>query len=100
MSLSLPRSVSTAAVAPDRDAAIGLTMAATIVTVAIAAAVGIRVAEAIAVRVMEAIGTATVDQLLTVTAIVLSLGIAVGAGTLAARDADWVRPTPARADSR
>ena len=100
MSLSLPRSVSTAAVAPDRDAAIGLTMAATIVTVAVAAAFAIRIAESVVAWVVEASGTASIDQLLTATAIVLSLAIAVGMGAMAGRDAEWVRPTPTRPDSR
>lgn len=86
MSLSVPRSMPTTPVVPDRNATIGLTMAATLVVVAVAAA--------IAVRLIEAIGSATANEVFVLAAAVVGLTLAVGLGVLAGREAVPVGPTP------
>ena len=86
MTLSLPRSVPTTPVVPDRNATIGLTMAATLLAVAGVAA--------LALRVVEALGSASANELFALAAIALGVGLAVAVGTVAGRGAAPLRPTP------
>ncbi len=88
MTFSLPRSVATAPVAPDRNATIALTMVVTVLVVAGAAV--------LAMRTVEALATAPVDVVLTVAAVALAAVLAIGTGVLVARDAEWVQPAPRR----